>query len=713
MLRARFDFSWYFLYYIVMRIKSIELNNFRSYKHGVFCPAETGVSALCGASGAGKSTFLTGLVWCLFGVTPGGVRNIDLARRGMDEGEKVSVVVVADTVHGEMKVVRSMNPSGSVKVQVWVDGKPRAAASTKSAMQVISELTGLNATLALGAFCIQQGQLEALSDSSPAKRKKTVEDIAGFTTISKAVDNAHEVVKDVRGLLKSVDASLEDKSSVLDAVRGLRSENKVLEGVASPRLDIIEQWGRAGGVLERVKAQWVAYENDKKVFDSWVAATGGMDRDSIVSSVDDLKNNLDSIVKADEEAMSVWIEARREYDRNRQKVEELNKTVAKGDGVCRVDVDSLRDELDSVSGLVSDMRVDYGELKASYDIDVRDREDFSSLAGTCPTCRQKVSDDFVSSNIKRLDEQIAEKSCRLEKIVDDGKNLAVKQSDLEKKIKEGEFNNSVLDDAENAKKMLESLEIVECPDKPEGHGGEIEALREEISKLTQKLAVLDNKPSIPVKPDVTIAEAEKDEKELKVKVEKEKLAEKEYAKAQQQLSENRHKLLSLEKQLETIEKAEKLVDELNEALKTEKLLDDFRLEHKEKLLPTIEEKMNNLIGTVTGGEYVNVEVGEDYDIALTDQWGNRKTYSELSGGEKAIGALALRLALTPSDSSLIWADEIGANLDDERREKLMNALSTIGETSQLIVISHNGGDVGVFDNVFRVSKDSEGLSVIN
>ena len=79
-----------------MRIQRIHLFNFRSVEDLTLDLAEDGLHALIGAFGSGKSSFLTGVRFALFGDNGEGGANLDLRRHHgirVDRGRIVRVAV--------------------------------------------------------------------------------------------------------------------------------------------------------------------------------------------------------------------------------------------------------------------------------------------------------------------------------------------------------------------------------------------------------------------------------------------------------------------------------------------------------------------------------------------------------------------------------------------------------------------------------------------
>jgi exonuclease SbcC len=104
--------------------------------------------------------------------------------------------------------------------------------------------------------------------------------------------------------------------------------------------------------------------------------------------------------------------------------------------------------------------------------------------------------------------------------------------------------------------------------------------------------------------------------------------------------------------------------------------------------------------------------GEDYGITL-DVAGASREFKQLSGGEQMSAALAVRLALVRSMSSIHIAffDEPTANLDDTRRAALAQQITNVRGFRQLFVISHDDTFEQATQNLVRVRRGPQGSIV--
>ena len=93
--------------------------------------------------------------------------------------------------------------------------------------------------------------------------------------------------------------------------------------------------------------------------------------------------------------------------------------------------------------------------------------------------------------------------------------------------------------------------------------------------------------------------------------------------------------------------------------------------------------------------------------------GKRATLTLLSGGEKALAALALLLALfhtRPSPFCLL--DEVDAPLDDANIDRFASLLKEMATDAQFIVITHNKRTMEAADILYGVTMEEHGLSTL-
>ena len=169
-----------------------------------------------------------------------------------------------------------------------------------------------------------------------------------------------------------------------------------------------------------------------------------------------------------------------------------------------------------------------------------------------------------------------------------------------------------------------------------------------------------------------------------------------------ELNTTRERLSEISEELEKLrtqkkEKKELLADlKENETLlhfveylreKVLKLIPDSLIRH---YLESINREANRIFQELMGDPMTELRWSHDFEITVRDGV-DQKYFGQLSGGQQMCAALAVRLALLRSLSSVSIAffDEPTQNLDFERRENLAASIRNIRGFHQLFIISHD------------------------
>jgi chromosome segregation protein len=83
----------------------------------------------------------------------------------------------------------------------------------------------------------------------------------------------------------------------------------------------------------------------------------------------------------------------------------------------------------------------------------------------------------------------------------------------------------------------------------------------------------------------------------------------------------------------------------------------------------------------------------------------------LSGGERALTAIALLLAmLEVNPAPFCVLDEVDAALDEANVERFLNALKTLGERTQFVLITHNRRSIEQADSIYGITMGEDSVS---
>lgn len=144
------------------------------------------------------------------------------------------------------------------------------------------------------------------------------------------------------------------------------------------------------------------------------------------------------------------------------------------------------------------------------------------------------------------------------------------------------------------------------------------------------------------------------------------------------------------------------------------LLDEYRKERIARIAPELSATATDLISQMTNGRFIEVIVYDDFATGVIKSDGMEYAVAELSGGEKSIVALALRIAIgsliTGENAGLLWLDEVLPAQDKERRDAILNVLRSL-PIQQIVMINHTHEAEDVVDRVVKISYDGEGSTI--
>ena len=193
---------------------------------------------------------------------------------------------------------------------------------------------------------------------------------------------------------------------------------------------------------------------------------------------------------------------------------------------------------------------------------------------------------------------------------------------------------------------------------------------------------------------------------------------------EKKLVENKTKKEALEKEKsdirENIKELEKLENEqvaLNDYItllnKIREMYgkDGVQRDLRENSKPQIELETNNIFNDFNF-DYDNINLDENYEITITKS-DETLNVSMLSGGEKIVVALALRLAIakviSKQKNELLILDEPTVHLDEERKLELIEILRDTDIAPQMLIVTHDSELIGITENIIEIRK-KDGVS---
>ncbi len=459
----------------------------------------------------------------------------------------------------------------------------------------------------------------------------------------------------------------------------------------------------------------------------------------------------------------------------RIKLDIQNKTIAQN--TARINLSSVRERMEEESEnalglakeqtdieeqlvkLKDDMETAKDELKASEELEQKAQEEIKTLTADLEDKRKKESEalskvnsyevevqkmrqaesfkqanlDRIDSELRKSDEELSSVLKALEdndKLIEEKKkNIEQIEATIEASYSEQENKQNTLKDNIAKKSELSSKQKSFFEDR-ESLSDKMNSLDKEVFRLTSQRErsqeSIDNHINYMWEEyEITLSAAEKmrDESMTDLTVMKRDIAEikdkikrlgdvnvnaiEEY----KQVSERYNQMKTQQSDLVTAAETLKgIIAELDDAMRKQ-----FSERFKQ-----ISDEYDKVFKELFGGGKATLELMEDEDILeagirIIAQPPGKKLQNmmQLSGGEKALSAIALLFAiqnLKPSPFCLL--DEIEAALDDSNVGRFAGYLHKLTAHTQFIVITHRRGTMAKVDRLYGITMQEKGVSTL-
>lgn len=593
----------------------------------------------------------------------------------------------------------------------------------EQAEKVVNEL--------LGEAADNDRQLDiSVSEVNEVQQKIDTVNEQSFSARSKLKD-AIAIDHDITSLKHNVDLS---KSQVSELVTQISAIQKDVEGIDISQRGVLESQYR------EVNAKFRQISNDLAVHQTGLTnAQRNVDR--INSNIDNKKSSI--------EFETEQINGAKEYLNSRPTLDELEVQAQD----CRTIISDTKSLVSARTNLVTDLNESI-RLISSHGHD----------GAACPTCHtelkepQKLVEQF-KENIENAQKEIAkaaitgrEAESELRKVINVLNEVTSMRHTLEArtearaKMEESlEAEKALLTEAEEALKEFSTFDV----EKARADVAELEKRKREIISEGEKIGTAEkalarkeelvqrkNTLETSMAPNLKKIESLKDKLDefgdlgfLEMEVNN-------FDNTIASLRNDYSRLYTQMKDLETLkasltarvnaaksnlEREENLASakktalaKLEEKSAVSDLLDEYRKERIGRIAPELSATATDLISQMTNGRFIEVIVKEDFATGVVKSDGLEYAVAELSGGEKSVVALALRIAIgsliTGENAGLLWLDEVLPAQDKERRDAILNVLRSL-PIQQIVMINHTHEAEDVVDRVVKINYDGEGSTI--
>ena len=754
-----------------MKLISIELCNFRAHKHLEFTPDPEGITVIRGVNGAGKSTIIEALTWCLYGsgAKPADVvKNADLIRYGatIKKGEDQCYVRAIVELFGETYRVtrRITNMRGSIACDLEKETSEGweyvAGDSAKDVDPMIRKLVRLTREEFLTAVHIQQSKVNTIVDKSNKEARTRV--MYGFMGVNGAVESIRLAREQARELASSIKSStvtestvseLEAKVEQLDSdYSTIVTKGKKLKDKAEAVYKNLQEATKVSRELSREYTRTMTLEGEQRSLNNDVK-----DITARISRVRkereplrDKQRNLNSAPyhlvqerykKVAQEHTSIVSElskVRQDIHHSEQSLQDsYNATENSDSDVSEVEViiNDLRERVISY-GKVGENLLALKASKQSQGESIRQAIDVLETGDACPTCLQSVTEPSkavevlksaletcrieykdASSHLRELDTKTESHNTTIKALeatlshLNNIQALEPKMSEL--KALEGDLSAQLsikqveLDSVRELLNVAEQIEDIKTREKK---------LKEDEISLTltldekqKRLAEInENLKTVGKVTEAQVVRAQKKEDELSGTYHtlNDELTDLR-VKASDVLSDKKAAQEKLKEEQKELHRYSKLLESHEKAVATQKTLEEYKQTLIDNAIPIVETYATELINGFTDGKFLKVEFDDTFLPTVYRSDGLVFPVTMLSGGEKQLAAIALRLAsslmLTNGvDQPLLEFDEITTSLDPDNTQRVLQVAKERAQ-GQIIIIDHKNDEVdNVADKIIEI-----------
>ncbi|MEC7858756.1 MAG: AAA family ATPase [Pseudomonadota bacterium] len=721
-----------------MRLKSLKLAGFKSFVDPIQIEFPGIMCGIVGPNGCGKSNIIDAIKWVKGELSAKSLRSEslqDVIFNGSDNRKPVShcsVELVFDNSENFLGGEYLKFEEVSVKREMGRDGQStyfiNNAVARRRDVQDLFLGTGLGSN---SYAIIEQGIISSLVGAKPEELRSYVEEAAGIT---KYKERKRETESRIRRTAENI-ARLKDlEDEVKRSIRRLNAEANLTTKYKKLR-EQEQQFQKflISAELKELEERKKASEKENKSIDTDIEGIDAK-RISVISKRDVAKTKLMEGLKILEDEQRKFFETGakislvEEKDKSiKNKIDDLN---LEKDKIIK-NLSNLKDSEKSESENKTDVPKDYeGDLKLKVQNEV------SNLKIKSEEVKKEVGQslgNFWKDGYKFGLGQASESTETLSVLKKQFEERLVSiESEIIKITNENESEKSGLADLVQARKDLE-LKVIDHRAQQDKSNEELRNLEGEISKLeTQKDTIIQdrnekelNKRSI---------EIEVNEKVDRLKTFSEvKDIEGEVIDITQSLEKLQNKIMNLgpinfaapetleaeKKRKETlseqINELETSLSKLDEAIKK---IDKESNKTFHECLNSVNKFLEEMFPKLFGGGFSKLNLlddSEDSGLVLMARLPGKKNtkLSQLSGGEKALTALALVFSLfsiNPAPFCLL--DEVDAPLDDDNTLRFINLVSEMSAKVQFIFVTHNKISMEKSSHLLGVTMRDLGVSKV-
>ncbi len=716
-----------------MQLKHIKLAGFKSFVDPTKISFPTNMVGVVGPNGCGKSNVIDAVRWVLGELSAKNLRGesmVDVIFNGSENRKasgQCSIELLFDNSSAKIGGEYASFNEVSIKRVMTRDAQSDYFINnTKCRRKDVQDIflgTGLGPS---SYAIIEQGMVSKLVSAKPDELRTHIEEAAG--------------VSKYRERRKETESRIKRTRENLSRVKDIRDEI----GRLIKRLENQAKAAEKYNVLKKDKAK---LELDKAILFSIEAKSN---RDDLQKKLDSLNRDL-QIKNAESETVQSQID---QFRTENESVLSAYESAQKNFYAVGAEIAKREANLQNINKNDQETKSNLEKVKQNLEKAKETEKNFDELS---PSEKAMHILNSMINTIEKYgitNDNIKEKAIELKGLLTDILNIASAQS---KTLTEEYLSrqNDLEDQIANAEKLKKSIEdeMKDFVDKSSSAESVLVSLRQKQSKFNEELRELENKKSIAdldsrsisekitnIRIEQKTYEVNLDNSNKKIKeagIDIEKIDFSEYQNITlEELEDNlvniETKIIKLgainlaapeeiEEESKRKEELDEQYDDLTEALDKltgaiKKIDQETKTIFKESF-DSVNLKLKEMFPKLFGGGLAELTLTEEdalnAGVILMARPPGKKnsSISQLSGGEKALTALALVFAifdLNPAPFCLL--DEVDAPLDDLNTLRFINMVEEMSKTVQFIFITHNKVSMERSDYLMGVTMQEAGVS---
>ena len=716
-----------------MQLKHIKLSGFKSFVDPTKISFPTNMVGVVGPNGCGKSNVIDAVRWVLGELSAKNLRGesmVDVIFNGSENRKasgQCSIELLFDNSSAKIGGEYASFNEVSIKRVMTRDAQSDYFINnTKCRRKDVQDIflgTGLGPS---SYAIIEQGMVTKLLSAKPDELRTHIEEAAG---VSKYRERRRETESRIKRTRENLSRVKDIRDEIGRLIKRLENQAKAAEKY---------------NVLKKDKAK---LELDKAILFSIEAKSS---RDDLQKKLDSLNRDL-QIKNAESETIQSQID---QFRTENESVLSAYEEAQKNFYAVGAEIAKREANLHNINKNEQETKSNLEKVKQNYEKAKETEKNFEELS---PSEKAMHILDSMINTIEKYgikNDNIREKAIELKSLLTDILNIATAQS---KTLTEEYLSrqNDLEDQIVNAEKLKKSIEdeMRDFADKSSSAESVLISLRQKQSKFNEELREFENKKSIADLDARTISEkitnirieqktyeinldnSNKKIKEAGIDIDEINFSEYE----DMTTDELEDKLVNIETKIiklgainlaapEEIEEESKRKEELDEQYNDltealEKLTGAIKkIDQETKTIfkesfDSVNSKLNEMFPKLFGGGVAELTLTEEdalnAGVILMARPPGKKnsSISQLSGGEKALTALALVFAifdLNPAPFCLL--DEVDAPLDDLNTLRFINMVEEMSKTVQFIFITHNKVSMERSDYLMGVTMQEAGVS---